>query len=272
MSRISTVNDPQVGTVYETTNYGQFTNISTNRDISQVSVSDITKSMNRSGWIGAPIVVNENMEIIDGQNRHVSAAKTHTPLRYTICPGYGIDECIILNVNGTKWNTSDYTKSYAKRGVPEYVWLTKLHAKYKNMNLDNLTAIAYNKGKSATNSSSIRRIVREGKLSLTKAEMDEVEAIVDMLSTKYASYCKSIGGKQFVLYNTILFAYHQPDIDGDKLAKIFEEHWHEIAPAFSTEEYLGQIDKFYNANIPAKSGKRVSCRGAYICMKAKVGC
>jgi hypothetical protein len=53
--------------IYETYNYGIFNYRETNRDLDHSRVKRIADNILEKGLLFAPIIVNENMEVVDGQ-------------------------------------------------------------------------------------------------------------------------------------------------------------------------------------------------------------
>ena len=82
--------DEIVTNVYATTDYGKFKILITNRIVIDKVVKKLVKSMLESGWIGAPIVVNERMEVIDGQHRIAAAERIGIPVHYIVMEGLTI--------------------------------------------------------------------------------------------------------------------------------------------------------------------------------------
>lgn len=67
-----------------------------------------------------PIVVNEKMEIIDGQHRLLAAKRLNVEVYYKI--EKSLDEKDILALNVSKnWSISDYLNFYCKHGHEEYI-------------------------------------------------------------------------------------------------------------------------------------------------------
>lgn len=58
-------------TVEETTDYGMFNFMKGNRSVNPFNLKRITESM-RERCLFSPILVNDNMEIIDGQHRFLA--------------------------------------------------------------------------------------------------------------------------------------------------------------------------------------------------------
>ena len=69
--------------ILETTDYGMFKPLLGNRD--RKSESKIIDSIQRVGYIISPLIVNEKMEVIDGQNR-LAALESLTMRTSPGCP------------------------------------------------------------------------------------------------------------------------------------------------------------------------------------------
>lgn len=67
--------DKKTTNVYETTNYSKFKKMLDNREVSPNRVQKIVKSIDQVGYVMSPIIVNEKMEVIDGQGRLAAAGR-----------------------------------------------------------------------------------------------------------------------------------------------------------------------------------------------------
>jgi len=112
--------------IKETTNYEMFKFLRGNRDINTKRVQKIIKSIMEVGYITSPILVNENMEIIDGQGRFEALRYLRLPVEYIVHPGINIKECIAMNIYQSNWVLQDYIKSYVDKGIESYVLLDSL--------------------------------------------------------------------------------------------------------------------------------------------------
>ena len=64
-------------------NYTKFTLLDDNRDINDVHVEALAKSMKKSGQL-MPIIVNENLEVLDGQHRLKACELLGLPVAYVV--------------------------------------------------------------------------------------------------------------------------------------------------------------------------------------------
>lgn len=110
--------------IYETYDYDQFIIMAPNRDLKKPNYNALKHSF-KEAYLLSPIIVNENKEIIDGQHRFTVAKELGLPIRYTICPGYTIQEVRQYNKSMQKWVSMDYLKSYTIGGKKDYAELVE---------------------------------------------------------------------------------------------------------------------------------------------------
>jgi hypothetical protein len=111
----------KVNNVFETTDYSFFKKIKGNRDVNLLHVKRLKDSFKKEGYLMAPIIVNENGEVIDGQHRLESAMELNLPIRYIICDGYGLKEIQALNTNMKNWGKIEYLNAFCDLGYPNYI-------------------------------------------------------------------------------------------------------------------------------------------------------
>lgn len=107
---------------YSTTDYKQFKFLIENRQTARNHINKLKDAIQRNPEIleVQPILVNEEMEIIDGQHRFTAASELGLPIHYTVVKGIGIDTARDMNVMQRKWGIEDYAYSYAKAGNVHY--------------------------------------------------------------------------------------------------------------------------------------------------------
>lgn len=123
--------------ILTTSNYQMFKRVKGNRDINvpanQKHLDGIVNSMKAHGWIGAPIVVNKDMELIDGQNRLKAAEIAKVPVRYMVenKPIEPIEAVQIIGNTVKQWTIQDNIHRFADTGNENYIKLEKLMVKHK---------------------------------------------------------------------------------------------------------------------------------------------
>jgi hypothetical protein len=111
--------------IYWTTVYGNFKFLKGNREINEAKVKKIVADI-QSGidfLSSAPIIVNEKMEIIDGQHRYAVAMSMKKPIHYIIHDSADLNVVPAINSKSSKWRTVDFLNSYVDLKKPAYLKL-----------------------------------------------------------------------------------------------------------------------------------------------------
>ena len=116
--------DKTIGKIYITDDYDKFKKLTGNRDVK--GTKKIVASIKSVGYVLSPILVNENFEVVDGQNRLEALKQLELPVPYIIQNGIGIEECRHLNIGQSNWNTTQFIRSYAESGNESYIRLLDL--------------------------------------------------------------------------------------------------------------------------------------------------
>lgn len=117
---------------YVTTDYSLFKKLKGNRPIAMVHVKRLEESILKYGMLEVDVIVNENFEVIDGQNRLQAAKNAKSPVYYKVINGYGLREARILNENMSKWNKREHLESYCELGEPVYIQFKEFLQEYKD--------------------------------------------------------------------------------------------------------------------------------------------
>ena len=119
--------------IHVTDNYSDFKCIDGNRSVRDDRVNKIVESINKVGYVLSPILVNEKMEVIDGQGRLAALERLKLPVHYMVQDGIGIKECQQMNIHQSNWTTYDFIQSYAMTGNDNYKRLQSIVDKFKSL-------------------------------------------------------------------------------------------------------------------------------------------
>lgn len=110
--------------IQKTTDYGQFKVLTGNRSIYKGHLTRLINSIRENNLLAAnPIIVNESMEVIDGQHRLKAAQTLKTEIYYLVLKSGKLSDVQLLNSNNRNWLTQEYLESYCKRGFKDYKFL-----------------------------------------------------------------------------------------------------------------------------------------------------
>ena len=226
---------------YVTKDYSIFKRLVGNRDIPETRISKIVESIQTIGWVRNPIIVNENMEVIDGQGRLTALQRLKMPVEYIIAEGAGNKECIYMNMNMVNWKLPDFIKSYAEQGNENYQRLLSLMEKYANGNLDIISTAVYRISKSK------HRDIKQGTLQLTeeqaKAAIPRLEFIKPILEKIDE---RKLPGSLVTLMQTLIYYFDYPEVDKDRLAYSVEKYIYNATPWVLNTDCEREVENAYN--------------------------
>ena len=230
--------------VYTTRDYSIFKRLTGNRDIPESRIGKIVASIQEIGWVHNPIVVNENMEVIDGQGRLTALQRLKMPVEYIIAPGASTRECVYMNMNMVNWKLPDFVKSYAEQGNENYQRLLSLMEKYAGGNLNIISTAVYRVSKSKL------RDIKEGTLQLTeeqyKAAVPRLEFIKPLLEKINE---KKLPGSLVTLMQTLIYYFDYEEVDKERLAYSVEKYIYNATPWVLNTDCEREVENAYNYNM-----------------------
>ena len=241
------------GSTYKTSNYELFTRLEGNRPVLSNRVTKIKGSITKNGYIFNPIVVNEKMEIIDGQGRFEALKMLGRPIDYVIAEGAGLQECIALNASGTIWTITDYINSYCEMGNENYIRLRDIMNEFPEMGTPPKIMII-------TGMASVPNdVIKAGRLNLpeelAKAATKDLE-----FARRFAGILKRAKGDTRHYFYGLVFASHC-GADKSRLEDVMEVA--DLQPAPRLRIALDFISDNYNKNLKIDGGRRIYLYALY---------
>lgn len=236
--------------VYETTDYKKFKFLEGNRDITERRVKKILKSIKDVGYLPSICIVNEDLQVIDGQARITAFEVLGLPVHYVIAEGAGVRECISLNINQTNWNDRDYIESYAKTGSEDYCRFRTLLDETKAPMSIALCAL-YKNFKHAGGWQA--RTIRDGTLKCSKDDYSRAKWELEWCM-RLDDVAKIIGGRRDYFHRALLYTYR--NLTAPQRMEIEEKIRKNayMIPSFTdVSAYLKYFDEFYNKNKTKKN-------------------
>lgn len=227
--------------IKRTNKYDSFKKLKGNREVSPTRIKKIIESINKVGYITSPVIVNENMEVIDGQGRLEALKYLGIPVEYIVHKGAGIEECLSMNIHQSNWTAKDYIKSYAERGNQSYIYLQELIEKYPSIGINNIIIATQEHFKGTKSVSSGALLVSESQYKKAVEKLDLVNEIVPKL--KYLN-----GGASHLIY-AILICSELEEVNIDRLKEVLLKK-HSIMKTWnSVPTCLQSIEDIYNENL-----------------------
>lgn len=231
--------------IYETKDYDAFKQMLGNRDAK--SETKIVNSIKKVGYVLNPIIVNEKLEIIDGQNRLGALKSLNLPVYYVVQEGLDVTACRNLNIGQTNWTTEDYIYSYADEGNQSYRRLASLMMEFqKQFGLQGIVAIAkpiqLNEGGGFSNAR-----IKDGDFEMTQEEYEfAVMRLNSAIELGYVDFCKRKKLNARVYWACVSYIYQNQEVNAKDVIESLEQFETIIPSCSRVSEQLQFFDDAIN--------------------------
>jgi len=195
------MNYKEVAMVYASHNYDAFKEMKNNRDVREDRVEKLIASFSEKEILN-PIVVNEKMEIVDGQGRFEALKKLDREIKFVIQHGADVDDCRRMNAYNTAWTPRDFVVSYKNSGNENYALLEDTHNEMGVGYSVVLTSAGISKNHGMTK-------IRQGDLVFTEQDVNQARNVIktatelkNALDCKYAITLEFYSAVRVLLYKT----------------------------------------------------------------------
>lgn len=239
----------KVANIMSTYNYDQFRFIEGNRPTDESHIRKIMKMINEVGALWCPVLVNERMEIIDGQHRYEAFKRLNLPVIYVVQSGIGIREVRAMNTVAQRWKDKNFVHSYAhgEEAKQSYRWYENLQKQYPYFS-DRVILMA---AKGNTTTASINARVRGGQFEMNESEYEQAIVILNWLS-KLRPYVDQLTGNRSYMYMGLVFCFIDLNVDNDYLLEKFPKHYASISEYANILGAIREVEKkIYNFNLRA---------------------
>lgn len=229
--------------VFCTKDYSKFNKLKGNRELK--SVNKIIKSVMEVGYIPNPLLCNEKLEVIDGQNRLEAFKRLGLPIYYYCMEGLSLKEAQSLNMGQSNWNTENFVCSYASEGKQSYVFLLALFEEFKPISFIEIAAISKNEvTKNGFGSSAIKN----GSFEMSKAEYLVTQSKLRVLH-ELLEQIDEINCERRLALTGLAFCLGLKGTDSKRLIGIVKDKPTSIGSAYTPNEFLRNVQTVYNMNL-----------------------
>lgn len=234
----------KVGTIYSETDYSRFRFLLGNRNAK--SIGKVKKSIQEVGYVSCPIMVNEHMEIIDGQNRFYALQDLGLPVEYYMVKGVGINEARSMNIGRSNWTTKDWVESYMKEGNTNYMRLYDISTRLYIHSTITAYYIAVN---TPNNSGGASSIITTGKVKITEEQHNDALKVCDQIN-KMSDAIDNIpsSGTRGVI-STLAWCLRVQGVDQERLTRLFITMYPALRPVVDVLAFLVDLSDMYNKNL-----------------------
>lgn len=227
--------------IQKTTNYDLFKFRDDNRvKIDQAHIRKLMDSITARNLLELrPIMVNEKLEIIDGQHRLHAAKNLSVEIYYQIQQNLEASDIILMNVTKT-WSMADYLNFHCHNQKDEYIKLKNFMDKH-NIGV----RVAYNM--SCGNSKVSEESFKHGDF---KFSMNEMEKVVE-ICWETIGYIKKINGRSAYtqsvkFWGALLKVIKHPEFRHEKWKSNLEKLIYKCGPKNGERDYIIMLQGIYN--------------------------
>lgn len=237
----TSLTDKTVMSVHETKNYKQFRLLEGNRQINLVHLNRLIDSFS-SRPLMSIVIVNEKMEVIDGQHRISVAKELGLPVYYIIMPGYGLDEIHTLNANQRNWNADDFLAGYCSKGYEHYLAYRDFKSEFgfgHNETRTLLTGLTHSGHNTA---------FYEGRFEIV--DLDRAYKWAEMLRSLAPYYD---GWKRRSFVNALITVFKRPQFSFDRLIQKLKAQPTRLKDCVDVGQYTELLEEIYNYRCSDKN-------------------
>jgi len=252
----------EVNKVYRTSDLSIFNQLKGNRPPNPQHIARLCASIEKNGVLQNPIIVNEHMDVIDGQHRLLAAEKSISSIYYMIVEGYGLNEVQVLNLNQKNWKMKDFMDGYADMGIESYLKLRNFMKDYSDFSISNCISLCSNK--TTTSSYRASTAYRSDRAPYNMSEVFEEGTWkggdfilarnnadkLTMIKPYYDGYNRS----NFV--SSILGLLTKDNFDFNKFLSKVKSQSHKMYHCATVAQYKSLIEEIYNYRSKVKVNLR----------------
>lgn len=238
------------GQIKKTSDYEMFKFRDDNRDINKNHVNTLVASMKQHNDMHLfPIVVNDDMEIVDGQHRLEACKILNCPVFFVVDNEFTPDKIITVNTTQARWKADDFLNYYIEHGNENYLKLKNLRDDLKFKTNTTLRWLIDKAGGSTIQS------FNNGKFKFKISEkllhsILQTKRFIDFLRTRnfkpekaYDSWSFHAACKEF---------FTNPIVDHERFFNRLNEIPFTFYYTNTWQAYLDQFVEIYNYNIKKK--------------------
>ena len=230
-------------TIQKTKDYSKFKRFSSNRRIIRSHLKNLIVSISQQNLLPEnPIIVNEKMEIVDGQHRLEAAKMLKIDIYYIVKSGASTEDVRLLNQALKPWFMSDYVRLYEVSGNKNYTILREFCEKNSiplGRAMGWLTGVHHNRN-------NIIQGFREGKFEVTTIEDAELLAIE---LDHYRKYFEELSRQDDGFFSMVAYMHDKKPVSHVGMLEKLQQHGEggkKIPRQAGMREYLRALEDIFN--------------------------
>ncbi len=227
--------------IQTTKDYDLFKSIDANRKVDPAHVRKLAASIDKKNLLTVnPVIVNGNMEIIDGQHRVAACRQLQIEVHYMMVGGVQNNDIHMLNSTNKKWTLTDYINYHAVEGSPNFIEINKLIDSNPNMTVHTLIMLS--------SKHNFNNNVRDGALDISHIDhARRVSGWIKQISNAGFAWAYKSAHLALVLKQCSLLV-PQADFQFDILFTQIKANPKKLIKFETRKEFQALIENLYNTN------------------------
>lgn len=239
--------------VFKTNDYSIFNNLIGNREVTKIGALKNKADFSKEYPFQAPIIINDDYEVIDGQHRLEICKENNKSVYFIISKDADIETVYEINDYKHEWKIKDFVLSYKQRGNEVYLWVDEFS---KSLNLPHSMALIFT---TKTGQVYSDKIIRSGELEFNisiarenfKENTEKYKDVKRVLENKI-----NVGKLKKNFFSALIVLFNEEGYNHEHFIKQLEKYYSRINNNEQTKRYyLSVMEDIYNYN----SRKRPIC-------------
>jgi hypothetical protein len=226
--------------IQSTNQYTLFGTIGSNREVDKKHVKRLAAAISENNLLHLnPIIVNSEMQVIDGQHRLQAAKLLNVPIFYVTDDGVNKGHIAALNTNQKNWATMDYVNYWQREKRPGFRDLAKF---INNSGLPVSAAVSL----LAFDPHGALKSMREGRVDTDNIEMaNDIIDFIHRVAEQYGYDWFICGG----VAKSLRRMWEHPEFDSEKLWDKIATQPRSVVLCTSDKKYLEMFAEIYNYKV-----------------------
>jgi len=259
------LNNP-VYIIHETTDYDKFHVDKTNRPIKYGHLQRMKAAIREKNFLSEfPIVVDADMNLLDGQHRLAAARELDVPVYYIVSNTMRLRDVPGVNDVHLGWTQPDHLHHYVEKSYPDYIALQRFTQQFPEIKLSDAIELCHLNGNKdggwygdiALGKKQVIAMFVAGDYTVNNLPFAEkVASAVRDFKVYMKTHYKQ---RQFVRAIANLIAH--PQYDHGRMMQKMEYLSAKLRPCVSTSDYLLLLSEIYNYKVRPKDVVEFKIRG-----------
>jgi hypothetical protein len=235
----------------QTADLSVFKFLKNNREILPFHVQKLMALISESNDLHLhPVIVDEDMNVIDGQHRIMAAKALNLPVYYVVDYNYHPHKMISINTSQKEWTNEDYLKYYVTQGREDYIKFEEL-LKETGFTITNVLRWSTTSCRMFKTGSFIFKFG----FNVINA-LDTVRQILEKVHKLNPEMSKKLKWNKF-FHSASKSFFSSPNVDHERFLRKMDIALHYLAVYYSADDFCDMFLAMYNYHEKVKLGKEV---------------